>query len=111
MDSWVCMQMLSNFASSLNGRKYENLEQVSSTLTHLNYLSHEQNENKGSVHREKQHIEKLKFRCFAALTPLCSQQICSEKSSSEAARSFLGKSALASWRERDTDISYSGYML
>ncbi len=37
----------------------------------------------------------LRFRAFAALTPLCSQKLASSSSDD-------------SWRDRDTDITYSG---
>jgi GR25 family glycosyltransferase involved in LPS biosynthesis len=42
----------------------------------------------------------LKFRTFAALVPLCNQKIGSASSSSAPSR--------LSWRDRDTDITYSG---
>jgi hypothetical protein len=41
----------------------------------------------------------LKFRAFAALTPLCHQKVGATALSSTAGRS---------WRQRDTDITYSG---
>lgn len=104
MDTWIGMQMLSNFASGLSGRKVEDLEQVSSTLTHLNYLAHEENESKGNLWRDKQIVQNLKFRCFAALNPLCSQQTGGDKLSGVEARRV-------GWRARDTDITYSGYKL
>jgi hypothetical protein len=43
----------------------------------------------------------VKFRVFAAITPLCSQKL-AWKDSSPATRET------AKWRQRDTDITYSG---
>jgi hypothetical protein len=44
----------------------------------------------------------VKFRAFAALTPLCSQKL-AWKSASSMSRDT------AKWRERDTDVTYSGH--
>ena len=46
----------------------------------------------------------MKFRCFASITPLCSQKLGSSStiSSSEKER--------VTWRDRDTDITFSGRM-
>jgi hypothetical protein len=104
VDTWIGMHMLSNFASGLTVRRFENLEQVSSTLTHLNYLAHEQIENKGKLCRDQQIVKNLKFRCFAALNPLCSQQTGIDQLSGDEARRV-------GWRDRDTDITYSGYKM
>jgi len=43
----------------------------------------------------------VKFRAFAALTPLCSQKLAWKNSSTS-------KRETAKWRERDTDVTYSG---
>lgn len=106
VDSWIGMKMLSNFSTT----SIETSEQVSSVLTHLNYVSREQADaNSSDQKRTAEKVKgKLKFRCFAALTPLCSQQVGGEMSST--ARTFTETPARASWRDRDTDITYSGYL-
>jgi len=105
-DSWIGMNMLSNFSTT----SIETSEQVSSILTRLNYRSREQADANSSDQKRitEQVAGKLKFRCFAALTPLCSQQVGGEMSST--ARTFTETTARASWRDRDTDITYSGYL-
>mmetsp|Transcript_4540 Transcript_4540/g.5030 ORF Transcript_4540/g.5030 Transcript_4540/m.5030 type:complete len:94 (+) Transcript_4540:1-282(+) len=52
--------------------------------------------------------QRLKFKCFAALSPLCSQRVGGNSVSSSFPSSTATTSA--SWRNRDTDITYSGYM-
>lgn len=66
----------------------------------------------GTAPRAKVHADELpsrkelgttvKFRVFAALTPLCSQKL-AWKSTATMSRDT------AKWRERDTDVTYSGH--
>ena len=111
VDTWIGMHMLSNFSSvSVQGSiAVENVEHMSSVLTHLDYLLRESDasRNAGSVICRKKLAENLNFRCFAVLIPLCSQKVGSDS----AAAMSSSNTARASWRERDTDIAYSGYSI
>jgi len=88
VDSWIGMKMMTNWDNSFGHR----IGITSNT--------------KAQVDRDKLPDKKdlkniMKFRCFAALTPLCSQKVGASTSTSTTDKNR--------WRQRDTDIMYSGH--
>jgi len=92
VDSWIGLKMTSNW-DNIYGERV-GVGTPRSTVT--------SNHGKAGLPSRKEMGDIIKFRAFAALTPLCCQKL--EWSSSSASSEQRG----AKWRDRDTDISYSG---
>ncbi len=87
VDSWVGMKATSNWENEYG------LRIGVGTAPKAKVLSSE-------LPNRKELCNIMKFRVFAALTPLCSQKVAWKKTSTSQDR--------AKWRERDTDVTYSG---
>ena len=85
VDSWLGLKMCSNWENKLGFEIGVGLAASKARKTNLT---------------RKELISVLKFRCFAALSPLCSQSIGDGELNSEGIKQ--------SWRNRDSDIVYSG---
>jgi len=88
VDSWIGMKMMATWDNSFGHR----IGIASNTKTQINR----------NMLPDKKDLKKImKFRCFAALTPLCSQKVGASTSTSTTDKKR--------WRQRDTDIIYSGH--
>lgn len=86
VDSWVGLKIVSNWENDYGHRIGVGKVKASNDMSLLP--------------KRKQLGDIIKFRAFAALSPLCSQKVAWRNSTSENA---------PRWRERDTDITYSGH--
>jgi hypothetical protein len=92
VDSWVGLQMTSNW-DNVFGMK-------------LGVGVHSKPNSELPAHRDLCKI--LKFRAFGALQPLCTQKVRVEAAAT--AGTVVAASTGRHWRQRDTDIEYSGYV-
>ena len=90
VDSWIGLKLCSNWDNAYG----HSLGVGRETRKNFPMLS--------TLPTRKDLAKIMKFRAFAANVPLCSQVI----SSTKASPSFTKR---ASWRNRDTDITYSGF--
>jgi GR25 family glycosyltransferase involved in LPS biosynthesis len=91
VDSWVGLQMTNNW-DNVFGMK-------------LGVGVHSKPNSELPAHRDLCKI--LKFRAFCALQPLCTQKVRVEAAAT--AGTVVAASTGRHWRQRDTDIEYSGY--
>jgi len=62
----------------------------------------------GNMLARKDLARLMKFRAFAALVPLCSQKVGQGYAGADAPAHVTNKRIVAKWRDRDSDIVYSG---
>lgn len=111
IDTWIGRLMCTNFRSEF--QKFDNKdsvisesEELANILQRLHMIESDGPVTGGisrGISRAKMALQ-MKFRCFAASVPLCSQRVGNEELSREALATNIN------WRQRDTDITYSGYL-
>ena len=92
VDSWIALKMTSNW-DNVFGMK-------------LGVGVHAKPNSELPAHKDLCHI--LKFRAFCALEPLCTQKV--RVAAAATAGTVVAASTGRNWRQRDTDIEYSGDM-
>ena len=107
VDSWIGLLMFGNwdnsFGHSLGIGKHSRIPAAGKTSNKYG-SSHAASSSAFPSRRDLSSF--LRFRAFAALTPLCSQKV-----GADVASSGIGNSDghdKSSWRQRDSDITYSG---
>ncbi len=91
VDSWIALKMTSNWENSFG----ERIGLGNVTKANIDKEMLPPRKDLGVI---------MKFRAFAAFTPLCSQKL--KWSTASAAPSTQARGA--KWRDRDTDVTYSG---
>lgn len=86
VDSWIGLKIVSNWENDYGHRIGVGKVKASNDMS--------------TLPKRKHLSDIIKFRAFAALSPLCSQKVAWRNPTSE---------NVLRWRERDTDITYSGH--